>query len=97
MSLDINICSYKRDKCPHCGEEIKGERNEDIFVGGYRLRTMLNLIGYGEDQYGKCIQLTPQEAQIVARQLFDTNHTDEFDALQHAIYSDDIIELEASW
>ena len=97
MSLDISICSYKRAKCPHCGEEVKGERNVNIMTGGRELRDMLNLIRYGDDQYGQYVELTADETNAIARYLFDVNFLQEFDDLQHAIYSGDIIELEADW
>lgn len=97
MSLDINICSYKRAECPHCGGVVKGERNVDIMTGGWDLRDMLNLIRYGDDQYGRYVELTTDEINAVARCLFNDNRIQEFDDLQHAIYSGDIIELEADW
>lgn len=101
MSLAIGVTIRERYPCPHCGKPVLGEIIEDrIRSGGDSLYHTLEKIGYGDEQYGKYIELTDEQATILARDCLANEVCDYKEivtAIGAAVLSGNAVILEADW
>lgn len=101
MSLDASICAKKPIICPDCQKIVWYEDlGNTLDTGGHCLRDALTQIGYGDQQYGMWVQLSPEQATTFAKACVreDRYNASEIEQLvAYAIYKGYQIFLEADW
>ena len=77
MGLDITVCSYHAEKCPHCGRPIKDTIRGQVDSCGRVWQEYLEKTGYyvpyeirekepERDFYGKDMTITSEQAKYLA-------------------------------
>ena len=61
MGLDITISRIREIKCPNCGEVVARQPVDYVHINGRVWFEFLCLVGYGDEQYGKDIDLSGEQ------------------------------------
>ena len=106
MGLDVRIRLRQPIVCPDCGKTVYNAPveeypyNDELNTCGHCLRSFLNDIGYGDEQYGQWFALTDSQAFAFARTCIKEccdNAIEISIAVMTAEARDFIVELEADW
>lgn len=104
MGLSARIRLSRPLVCPDCGRTVGYVPDDDgpgeINTGGNCLRETLTKIGYGDNEYGKWIALTEEQAFTFAKACarHDLYYANEIAAAVMAASAKGlVVELEADW
>lgn len=104
MGLSAKIRLSKPIVCPDCGKVVGYVPDDDspgeINTGGHCLRGFLSDVGYGDEQYGKWLALTEEQAYDFAKYCIK-NARYQANEIAYAVMNASAkgltVELEADW
>ena len=73
MSLDITIKLKKPIVCPNCGLVVTYETEKGLYTSGQEYKPILEILGYGDDQYAKEMLLSDEKARLFYQECQKTD------------------------